>query len=206
MLHSQADVFRLKKHFDEIAAMDGFGKKSCENLLAAIEKARETTLDRVIYSLGIPNFGLANARLVCRYVNNDPGLIPKLNLEELSGIDNIGSILAGTFTSYFADSANSGNYNDLLSNIRLSAPLETDTGSAVSGKTFVITGSVEHFANRNEAKTFIENHGGRVTGSVTAKTDYLVNNDVTSTSSKNKAAKELGIPIINEEELLKMTE
>ncbi len=206
LLHSQADVFRLKDHYGEIAAMDGFGKKSCENLLAAIEKARETTLDRVIYSLGVPNFGLANAKLICGYASYDPGRIPDLTAEELSGIDKIGSVLAGAFTAFFADSTNLKNYNDLLSEIRLSAPEEVSTDSAISGKTFVITGSVEHFANRNEAKAFIEKHGGKVTGSVTAKTDYLINNDVTSTSSKNKTAKELGIPIINEEALLKMAE
>ena len=204
LLHSQADVFRLKDHFGEIAAMEGFGKKSCENLLAAIEKARETTLDRVIYSLGIPNFGLANAKLICGYASYDPERIPGLTAEELSGIDKIGGVLAGAFTAFFADSGNLNNYKDLLSEVRLSAPEEVSTDSAISGKTFVITGSVEHFANRNEAKAFIEKHGGKVTGSVTAKTDYLINNDVTSTSSKNKTAKELGIPIISEDDLLNM--
>ena len=206
LMHDLADIFRLKEHFGEIASMDGFGKKSCENLLAAIEKARNTTLDRIVYSLGIPNIGLANAKLICRYASYDPERIPKLTSDELSGIDKIGDVLAGAFTDYFADPVNLGIYNDLISEVNLEAPEAVSSSSAISGKTFVITGSVEHFANRNEAKDFIEKHGGKVTGSVTKNTDYLINNDVTSTSSKNKTAKELGIPIISEEELLKLAE
>ena len=206
LIHSLADIFRLKEHFGEIASMDGFGRKSCENLLAAIEKSRETTLDRIIYSLGIPNIGLANAKLICRYASFDPERIPSLTVEELSGIDKIGNVLAGAFTDYFSNEDNLKVYNDLLAEVTLTAPLEIAGDSAIAGKTFVITGSVEHFANRNEAKAYIENHGGKVTGSVTKNTDYLINNDVTSSSSKNKTAKELGIPIISEEELIKMAE
>ena len=206
LMHDLADIFKLKEHFGEIASMDGFGKKSCENLLAAIEKARNTTLDRIVYSLGIPNIGLANAKLICRYASYNPERIPKLTSDELSGIDKIGDILAGAFTDYFADPVNLGIYNDLIAEVNLEAPEAVSSSSAINGKTFVITGSVAHFANRNEAKDFIEKHGGKVTGSVTKNTDYLVNNDVTSTSSKNKTAKELGIPIISEEELLKLAE
>ncbi|MCR5331901.1 MAG: NAD-dependent DNA ligase LigA [Lachnospiraceae bacterium] len=206
LMHDLADIFKLKEHFGEIASMDGFGKKSCENLLAAIEKARNTTLDRIVYSLGIPNIGLANAKLICRYASYNPERIPKLTSDELSGIDKIGDILAGAFTDYFADPVNLGIYNDLIAEVNLEAPETVSASSAINGKTFVITGSVAHFANRNEAKDFIEKHGGKVTGSVTKNTDYLVNNDVTSTSSKNKTAKELGIPIISEEELLKLAE
>ncbi|MCR5324281.1 MAG: hypothetical protein K6E85_13555 [Lachnospiraceae bacterium] len=204
LLHNLADIFKLKEHFDEIASIDGFGKKSCENLLAAIEKARETSLERIIYSLGIPNIGLANAKLICRYADYNTERIAVLTADELSGIDGIGEVLARAFSEYFADPGNKRIYAELLDEVKLIASEAVSTSSAISGKTFVITGSVEHFANRGEAKTFIENHGGKVTGSVTKNTDYLINNDITSNSSKNKTAKELGIPIISEEDLLKM--
>ena len=204
LLHSPTDIFKLRDHFGEIASLDGFGQKSCENLLSAIEKARETTLARLIYSLGIPNIGLSNAKLISRYVNEDPGRIPSLSADELSGIDGIGSVLAGSFAEYFQKEENLALYNALLGELTITAPKEINTSSAISGNTFVITGSVEHFSNRNEAKAFIEAHGGKVTSSVTKNTDYLINNDITSSSSKNKTAKELGIPIITEDELLKM--
>ncbi|MBO4415692.1 MAG: NAD-dependent DNA ligase LigA [Lachnospiraceae bacterium] len=204
LLHDLADIFKLRDHFEEIASIDGFGKKSCENLLAAIEKARETSLDRIIYSLGIPNIGLANAKLICRYASYNTEMIPKLTSDELSSIDGIGEVLAYAFTKYFSDTGNLRTYSDLLDEVALTAPEAISASSAITGKTFVITGSVEHFANRSEAKAFIENHGGKVTGSVTKNTDYLINNDLNSTSSKNKTAKELGIPIISEEELLNM--
>ena len=206
LIHTLPDIFRLKEHFGEIASMDGFGRKSCENLLAAIEKARTTTLDRVVYSLGIPNIGLANARLICGYASYDPDRIPVLTVEELSAVDRIGDVLASAFTDYFSKEENLRVYKELIGQVSLQTPEETDSSSAIAGKTFVITGSVEQFSNRNEAKAFIESKGGKVTGSVTKNTDYLVNNDITSNSSKNKTAKELGIPIISEEELIRMAE
>ena len=204
ILHEAADIFRLNEHQETIENMEGFGRKSCDNLLEAVEKARNTTLDRVIYSLGIPNFGLANARLIAAYAQYEPDRAMSLTAEELSGIDRIGPVLAAAYTQYFADAENIRQYRELVSQLLLSVPEAPAAEGAISGKTFVITGSVEHFANRNEAKAFNEAHGGKVTGSVTKNTDYLVNNDVNSTSTKNKTARELGIAIISEEELLGM--
>ncbi|MCR5684509.1 MAG: hypothetical protein K6G81_03690 [Lachnospiraceae bacterium] len=221
-----ADIFRLKEHRETIEGMEGFGKKSCDNLLDAIEKARSTTLDRVIYALGIPNIGLANARLIAKYAEYDPERIPMLTADELSGIDQIGPVLAGAFTAFFADTGAgyvkpaSGDrdsdsttyakkngrrqYEDLIACLDLTVPQMNAENGAFAGKTFVITGSVEHFANRNEVKAYIESKGGKVTGSVTKNTDYLINNDVNSTSTKNKTARELGVAVISEDELLAM--
>ena len=202
LIHSMPDFFRLKEHADRIASMEGFKEKSRDNLLAAIETARTTTLARLVYSLGIPNIGLANAKVICRYISDDPERIPQLGMEELMSIEGIGEVLARSFTDYFADEKNLGMYREMVS--LLTFEKEAAASNELEGKVFVITGSVEHFANRNELKDYIEARGGKVTGSVTAKTSYLINNDITSTSSKNKTAKELGVPIITEEDFLKM--
>ncbi|MBQ3912524.1 MAG: NAD-dependent DNA ligase LigA [Lachnospiraceae bacterium] len=202
LIHSMPDFFRLKDHADRIASMDGFKEKSRDNLLAAIEAARTTTLARLIYSLGIPNIGLANAKVICRYISDDPERIPQLTADELMSIEGIGEVLARSFTDYFADTKNLEMYREMVS--LLTFEKEAAASNELDGKVFVITGSVEHFANRNELKEYIEARGGKVTGSVTAKTSYLINNDITSGSSKNKTAKELGVPIITEEDFLKM--
>ncbi len=202
LIHSMPDFFRLREHADRIASMDGFKEKSRDNLLAAIETARTTTLARLIYSLGIPNIGLANAKVICRYISDDPDRIPQLTAEDLTSIEGIGEVLAKSFTDYFADENNLAMYREMLS--LLTFEKEETASAELDGKVFVITGSVEHFANRNELKDYIEARGGKVTGSVTAKTSYLINNDITSGSSKNKTAKELGVPIITEEDFLKM--
>ncbi len=204
LIHSMPDFFRLKDHADRIASMDGFKEKSRDNLLAAIETARTTTLARLIYSLGIPNIGLANAKVICRYISDDPERIPQLTADELMSIEGIGEVLARSFTDYFADPKNLEMYREMVT--LLTFEKEEAASNELDGKVFVITGSVEHFANRNELKEYIEARGGKVTGSVTAKTSYLINNDITSGSSKNKTAKELGVPIITEEDFLKMTE
>lgn len=204
LIHSMPDFFRLKDHADRIASMDGFKEKSRDNLLAAIETARTTTLARLIYSLGIPNIGLANAKVICRYISDDPERIPQLTADELMSIEGIGEVLARSFTDYFADTKNLEMYREMVT--LLTFEKEEAASNELEGKVFVITGSVEHFANRNELKEYIEARGGKVTGSVTAKTSYLINNDITSGSSKNKTAKELGVPIITEEDFLKMTE
>ncbi len=204
LIHSMPDFFRLKDHADRIASMDGFKEKSRDNLLAAIETARTTTLARLIYSLGIPNIGLANAKVICRYISDDPERIPQLTADELMSIEGIGEVLARSFTDYFADPKNLEMYREMVT--LLTFEKEEAASNELEGKVFVITGSVEHFANRNELKEYIEARGGKVTGSVTAKTSYLINNDITSGSSKNKTAKELGVPIITEEDFLKMTE
>ena len=202
LIHSMPDFFRLREHADRIASMEGFKEKSRDNLLAAIETARTTTLARLIYSLGIPNIGLANAKVICRYISDDPDRIPQLTAEDLTSIEGIGEVLAKSFTDYFADENNLAMYREMLS--LLTFEKEEAASAELNGKVFVITGSVEHFANRNELKDYIEARGGKVTGSVTAKTSYLINNDITSGSSKNKTAKELGVPIITEEDFLKM--
>ncbi len=202
LIHSMPDFFRLKDHADRIASMEGFKEKSRDNLLAAIETARTTTLARLVYSLGIPNIGLANAKVICRYISDDPERIPQLTADELMSIEGIGEVLARSFKDYFADSKNLEMYREMVS--LLTFEKEAAASNELDGKVFVITGSVEHFANRNELKEYIEARGGKVTGSVTAKTSYLINNDITSGSSKNKTAKELGVPIITEEDFLKM--
>ena len=200
-----ADIFHLDRYQEEIQAMEGFGEKSYNNLAASIEKARTTTLSRVIYSLGIANIGLANARMICKAFSYDLTRMLAADEEELSGISGIGGVIAGTFVEYFADRTHVERLEHLLKELTIVEEEGAGAAQTLEGKTFVITGSVEHFANRGEVKTLIESLGGKVTGSVTSKTDYLINNDVTSKSSKNKKARELGIPIISEEEFLKMT-
>jgi DNA ligase (NAD+) len=199
------DIFEIDRYRDEIVRMEGFGEKSFENLMESLERARTTTLPRVIYSLGIANIGLANAKVICRHFDNDLEKIRHADLEEVSAIDTIGPVIAGNLVDYFAQEENNRKLDHLLSHLTLEQ--EQAAGEQhLAGMTFVITGSVEHFANRSEAKAFIESFGGKVTGSVTGKTNYLINNDTTSNSSKNKKARELGIPILSEEELLKMAQ
>lgn len=203
-IREPADLFRLSDKRGRIAELEGFGDRSADKLLAAIDKARSTTLAKVIYSLGIPGIGLANAKLICKYASDDPSAIEKLEIGELTSIEGIGTVLAEAFISFFSDSNSLKIYHDLIAELELKA--EERTGSSLQGKCFVITGSVEHFANRNELKAFIEANGGKVAGSVTSKTDYLINNDILSNSSKNKTAKELGVEIISEEMFLKLVE
>ena len=183
--------------------MEGFGQKSFDNLMASLEKAKETTLAKVIYSLGIAGIGLANARVICRYFDDDIEKIRHADAEEINSIEGIGPVLAGSLADYFSSEENNKKLDHLLGHLHLIRE-ETAGEQVFAGKTFVITGSVEHFANRSEAKAFIEARGGKVTGSVTKKTDYLINNDKTSGSSKNKKAQELGIPILSEEDFLEL--
>ena len=203
-IHDFADLFHLEQHREEICEMDGFGEKSYNNLIASVEKARETTLPRLIYGLGIANIGLANAKLICKEIGHDPGRVMDLTAEDLAAIDGIGDVIAGNYVAYFADAEHRELFEKLLKEVKLPEEQEDVGEQTFAGKNFVITGSVEHFANRNEVKALIESKGGKVTGSVTSKTNYLINNNVESTSSKNKKAKDLGIPIITEEDFLKM--
>ena len=204
LIHEPADIFQLAGHKEAIASMEGFGEKSCENLLASIEKARNTSLPRLIYSLGIPNIGVANAKAIFHY---DLEKIRTSSAEELSAVDGIGAVIGQAMVEYFQKEQKKKELNDLLKEVVLeAAPEETDEGSILKGKVFVITGTVEQFANRNELKAFIEERGGKVTGSVSAKTTYLINNDTTSGSSKNKKARELGIPVLSEQDFLNMLE
>ena len=203
-IKNYTDLYHLNNYEDEIVGMDGFGRKSYDNIIESVEKSRTVTLDHVIYALGIGGIGLANARLVSRHCNEDPETVADITIEELMSIDGIGDVLAQSFREYFDDVNNRRLYNELLAELKLQKEVR-DTSSPVAGKTFVITGSVNHFTNRDELKAFIETLGGKTTGSVSAKTDYLINNDVTSNSSKNKKARELGIPVISEEEYIKLT-
>lgn len=198
------DIFHLDRHEEEIKAMDGFGEKSYLKLQAGVQNARVTTLPRLVYSLGIPNIGSANAKMICHALGNDPERVMNATAEELSEISGVGEVIAGTYVQYFADEEHRELFRRLLSEVEIPKEEEPEGGQDLSGVNFVITGSVEHFANRGEVKEEIERRGGKVTGSVTSKTNYLINNDVNSTSSKNRKARELGIPIISEEEFLKM--
>lgn len=202
-IHEFADIFEIEKHRDEIVTMEGFGEKSFQNLLESIEKAKDTTLPKVIYSLGIANIGLANAKVICRHFDNDIEKIRCADTEEISAIDSIGPVIAGNLSAYFKSEENNRRLSRLLSCLRIRRE-ETEGEQVLAGLNFVITGSVEHFANRGEVKELIESLGGKVTGSVTGKTNYLINNDKASNSSKNKKAKELGIPILSEEDFLKL--
>lgn len=200
-----ADLFHLDRYKEEIVTMEGFGEKSYERLASSIENAREVTLAKLIYSLGIANIGLSNAKLICRHFENDIEKIMHAEPEEVICIDGIGEVIAESLTEYFRDEENVRCFLDLLREVELLQEAVTSEGK-LNGLTFVITGSVEHFANRNELKAYIEQNGGKTTGSVTSKTDYLINNDVNSASSKNKKARELGVKIISEEEFLKLAD
>lgn len=197
-----ADIFHLDRYYEEIVATPGFGQKSYDNLMDSVEKARTVELSALIYSLGIPNIGSANAKLICKAFNNNIEKIRNASVEELIEIDGIGEIMAEKFCQYFADEDNIKKLDNLLKEVNIAELEENTTPQNMDGLTFVITGSVEHFANRNELKSYIEKHGGKVTGSVSAKTNYLINNDAMSASSKNKKAKQLGVEIVTEEVFL----
>ncbi len=201
-IHEYADIFRLERFAEEITQMEGFGEKSCQNLLASIDHARKTTLPRVIYGLGITGIGLANAKMICRYYRYDLEAMKAAQAEELSEIDGVGEVLAGTFHEYFADEKNLSQLDNLLKEIEIAAEQIDESAQTLAGLSFVITGSLNHYGNRNELKELIEEKGGKVTGSVSAKTTCLINNDVNSNSSKNKKAKELGVRIVSEEEFM----
>lgn len=205
-IREYADIFHLDRYRDEIQSMEGFGEKSFQNLEASIEKARTTTLPRVIYGLGIANIGLANARMICRAFDYELDRMLAADQEDLNEISGIGDVIAGAFVAYFKDPVHRRRFEDLLKELTIVEEEGAGAPQTLAGLTFVITGSVTHFANRSEVKALIESMGGKVTGSVTSKTDYLINNDVESTSSKNKKARELGIPILSEEEFLEMTQ
>ena len=202
-IHDFGDIFEISRYKDEIVEMEGFGQKSYDNLMESLERAKETTLPRVIYSLGIANIGLANAKVICRHFDNDLDRIRHASLEEVSDIDTIGPVIAGNLVAYFRDEDNDRRLDHLMSflHIQEDSPKQEQI---FEGMNFVITGSLVHFENRSEAKELIESLGGKVTGSVTKKTNYLINNDIQSNSSKNKKARELGIPILSEEDFRKL--
>ena len=202
MLHELADLYHLSDYRETIIEMDGFGERSYEKLITALENSRQTTLAKFIYSLGISNIGLSNAKMICNALGNDLEHIRHATVEELTAIDGVGDVIARSFADYFASPEHNKTVDDLLQEITLETVQTDSQAQDLSGLVFVITGSLEHFENRSALKETIENAGGKVTGSVTQKTSYLINNDIASTSSKNKKAKELGVPIITEEQAM----
>ena len=205
MIRSLADIFKLERWRDKITVMEGFGEKSFENIIAATEKASHTTPARLLYGLGIPGIGSANGRVIAKACRNSWERIQALTMDELTSIEGIGDVMAADYRKFFEDEKNRRTVEELLEVLDLDETFEEAADQKLDGKTFVITGSLEHFGNRDQAKEEIMALGGKVAGSVSARTDYLVNNDINSGSSKNKKAKELGIPIITEEELIDMT-
>lgn len=203
-IHEFDDIFHLDRHRDAIVTMEGFGERSYENLAAAAKNSSHTTLPRLIYGLGITGIGLANAKMICRHFRYDLSAMRKADAEELCTIDGIGNVLADAWVGYFKSEKNNEILDHLLEDLTFEDEVLENQDETLAGKIFVITGSVERFANRKALQELIESKGGKATGSVTAKTSYLINNDVTSNSSKNKKAKELGVPIISETDFLKM--
>lgn len=199
-----ADIFRLQQHKEEMVKLEGFGERAYKKLMDNIEKAKDTTMPRLLYSLGIPNVGLSTAKIICDQLDHNPEKIMAAQAEKLSLINGIGEVIANAFCDYFAKEENKAQFMEL--NEILNVASGETKESYFRDMVFVITGSVEKFANRSEMKEFIEKNGGKVTGSVTSKTTYLINNDKTSTSSKNKKAQELNIPIISEQEVIDMAE
>ena len=204
LIHSYADLFAMQEHKEEITSMDGFGERSYENLVAAAEKAKNTTADRLLYAFGIPGIGSAAAKLIAEHFDHDIERMMNASADELCEIDGIGAVMAGAYVSWWKDPANSDAFKKVLKIVKLEKAPEKEIKEQIAGKTFVITGSLAHYSNRDELKAFIQNSGGKVAGSVSSKTDYLINNDTASGSSKNKKARELGIPVISEEEFLEM--
>lgn len=198
-----ADIFRMEKHRDRVVTMDGFGEKSFDNLLEAADKARRTTPQRLLYALGIPNIGVANARMIAAACRNKWQEIQNLTFEQLTGIDGIGDVMARAYVDYFENPENVKKVEQLLEVLELDESFE-EAGGRLQGKTFVITGSLNHFDNRDACKAEILRLGGKTAGSVSSRTSYLINNDINSNSSKNKKAKELNVPIITEEQFLEM--
>ena len=204
-IKSDSDLFHLDKFKDEIINMDGFGKRSYEKLIAALDEAKNTTVSRFLYSLGISGIGSANAKMIAKYFDNDIDRIISASKDDLLEIEGIGEVLANSIADFFKSEKNIENVESLRKILKFEKE-ESGGGDKLSGKVCVITGSLQHFSNRNELKELIEKNGGKVSGSVSSKTNYLINNDTASNSSKNKKAKELGVEIISEEDFLKLLE
>ena len=204
-IKNDSDIFKLDRYKDEIVNMDGFGKRSYEKLMAALEEAKHTNVARFLYSLGINGIGSANAKMIAKYFDNDIDKIITAGKDDLLEIEGIGEVLANSIVDFFKDSKNIENVKNLRE-VLIFEEEESAGSDSFAGKVFVITGSLEHFTNRNELKELIEKNGGKVSGSVSSKTNFLINNDTASNSSKNKKAKELGVEIISEEDFLKLLE
>ena len=202
-LRTFADLFRLGEHKSAIIEMEGFGQKSYDNLIDSAERASHTTPARLLYGLGVQGIGTANSNLIARACRNKWEDMTALDEEALTDIDGVGPVMARDYVKYFADESNREAIADLLTLLTLDESYEA-AGTGLEGKTFVITGSLEHYANRKDLKAEIEAEGGKVAGSVSAKTDYLITNDPGSGSAKNRAARELGVAIITEEDIMEM--
>lgn len=204
MIRDFADLFKLEEWQEKIVDMEGFGQKSFDNLIASTKKSASTTPARLLYALGIPNIGVANAKMIAKECENNWDKIQGLTEEELSAIDGIGDVMAKAYVEFFRDEEKLRTVSELLEVLSLDETFVKSEGGTLTGKTFVITGKVFHYENRDAVKAAIEAAGGKTASSVSAKTDYLINNDITSGSSKNKKAKELGVPIITEEQFMEM--
>ncbi len=201
-LHEFADLFQLSRYEEEIVQMEGFGEKSYRNLQESLEQARNTTLPRLIYGLGIENIGVANAKMLCRHFQFDLSRLRSATQEELAEIDGIGEVIALSVRAFFDNQKNAEQLDHLLAQLNIAVEVIEEGAQTLAGMNFVITGSLVHYENRNLLKEEIEKKGGKVTGSVTGKTTCLINNDTTSQSSKNKKAKELGVRIVLEEDFI----
>lgn len=208
-IHDYVDLFHLDRYADEIMSMEGFGEKSYNKLITAINNARKSNLVRVIFGLGIENIGLSNAKMIVKAFkgedNNDTiRKILNANVEELTSIDGVGEVIASGFVRFFSNEANLNLFNRLLDELELEEVVDNQVSDILQGKVLVVTGTVNIFPNRNAIKELVETLGGKVTGSVTSKTDYLINNDSKSQSTKNKTAAKLGVPVITEEEFIRL--
>lgn len=198
-----SDIYKLVRYKDEIVSMPGFGEKSYENIIASVNSSRKTTAARLLNGLGILNVGESNAKLICRHFGNDIERISKATKDELMNIEGVGEVIADSFVGYFNDEERSNEFRKILDELELEQSAE-EIGDIFNGITFVITGSLNSYENRDALKKEIEENGGKVSSSVSSKTSYLINNDINSTSGKNRDAKKLGVPIITEEEYISM--
>ena len=201
-IHQYQDIFHLDRYKSEIVSMEGFGEKSYKKLIDSVENSRTVALPKLIYSLGIANIGLANAKVICKYYRYDLDAMRQATAQELSEIDGIGEVIGKAFADYFANEKNNERFDNLLKEVKIEKEEVDEAAQTLDGQTFVVTGSLEHFGSRNELKELIEKKGGKVAGSVSAKTTCLINNDIASNSSKNKKAKELNVPILTEEQFM----
>lgn len=202
MIHEFSDIYYLDRFKEDICRMEGFGEKSYENMIESINNSRSTNLVRVIFSMGIPGIGLANAKLLCKHFGYNYESLKDALASELAQIDNIGEVLAKSIREFFDNSANSTALEKVLACVTLEKPEAGENADKLAGMTFVITGSLNRYENRNALKDEIEAIGGKVAGSVSGNTTCLINNDVTSNSSKNKKAKELGVEILSEDDFI----
>ena len=205
MVNEFSDLYHLDRYKDAIINFDGFGLKSYNNMIKSIEKSRKVKLANFIYALGISEIGFSRAKLICKKFDNDIEKVRNLTFEDLNNIDGLGEVIANKWVETFNNPDFIKSFEDVLKELEFIDVKTNKEESKLDNLTFVITGSVNNFKNRDELIEYIENLGGKVVKAISNNVDYLINNDVTSTSTKNKKAKELGISIISEDDLLKMS-